>query len=171
MAATEQQAGKQVKAATFVARKRNLTLVRQPMIQTPLLDGRLITSQEGVRYKFGEGTPPGQIVKRAGEDMMADGPLDENFNPTQQDAIQWLRSHRLYNSEFSEVGNEIDRPQPTEEEFMGELTDAAMALDLETVDRLLERERATHNRSLLVQAAERAQGKLAEAADAMAAKS
>jgi hypothetical protein len=68
----------------------------------------------------------------------------------------------------SELGNEIDRPQPTEDEFLADLTDAAISLDGEAVAALLEKERATHNRPMLVDAAERAATKIGEANAVMA---
>jgi hypothetical protein len=168
MPATLQQASKQVKQATFVARKKNLRLVRQAEDYAELVSGRRVKTQEPVRYLFGEGTPPGQIVKRAGEDVLNDGPVDDDFQPTPQDAITWLRAHPLYNVEFSEIGNEIDRPQPTEDEFIEALTDAAISLDGEAVAGLLEKERATHNRPMLVDAAQRAATKIGEANAVMA---
>jgi hypothetical protein len=165
MPATLQQASKQVKEATFVARKKNLRLIRRAEDYAELVSGRRVKTQEPVRYEF---APTGTITLRAGQDVMDDGPLDDDFKPTSQDAITWLRAHPLYNVEVSELGNEIDRPQPTEDEFLADLTDAAISLDGEAVAALLEKERATHNRPMLVDAAERAATKIGEANAVMA---
>lgn len=156
----------QTKTYEFYSKSRNQRLVRRPTLFTETAVGTRILAQQGVRYEFLDG----RLTIREGQDRIADGPLGEDGQPTLQDAYAWLTRgflhvdgsygpHPLLNVTLWEDGNEPDRPRPTEDEFLEVVNDALAAMSAEslvTLDVLLAKERATHNRPVLVRAAERA---------------
>lgn len=143
----------QVKTHRFYAKGRKELLVRRGQHDLVTAMGTLMRQQDRVVYDF---APGGTLEVYEGQDMLPDGPLDpETLEPTVQDAVAWLDSHPLLNSRFWHEGAEPDRPLPTEDDFMELLTDAAVTLALEPVQVALAQERETHNRPLLVKAAER----------------
>lgn len=153
----------QTKTYEFYSRSRNQRLVRRPTVFTESAVGTRILAQSGVRYEFQDG----RLTIREGQDRIADGPIGEDGQPTVQDAYAWLTRgflhtdgsygpHPLLNVTLWEDGNEPDRPRPTDDEFLEVVNDALAALDPEPLVALLERERATHNRPVLLRAAERA---------------
>lgn len=143
----------EVKTHTFYSRGRNERLVRQPLVRTLTAIGTQSTVQTGVRYEF---APDGWLTVREGQDMLPDGPIDENGQHTMQDAVAWLTSHPLFNTRFWKEGEEPDRLRPTENEFFDVVTKAAAELDPAPIVVALQRERDSHNRKVLVQAGERA---------------
>jgi hypothetical protein len=154
MSATAVKKQKKIVVHEYYARGREETLVRRPQVdqQTPL--GRQIRLQDAVRYSF---APDGRLSVAEGQDMLADGPLDpETMEPTMQDAVAWLESHSLRNVRFWEEGKEPDRPLPTEEDFLEAVTAATAGLQVEPLQELLEAERGSHARPVLLKAAERA---------------
>ena len=145
---------------TFYSRGRMERLVRQPLHREVTSLGTQREVQSGVRYEFG---PDGWLTVTEGQDMLADGPLDPaTRKPTAQDAYAWLRSHELLNTRFWEEGNEPDRLQPTEEDFLDALNLNTASMQPELIREQLQQERATHNRKLLVNSAERALERIAQ---------
>jgi hypothetical protein len=143
-----------VKTHKFYSRGRGEKLIRQPltMIETAL--GRQIKQQERVAYDF---APDGRLEVYEGQDMLADGPVDpETLRPTEQDAVAWLTSHPLINERFWHEGHEPGRPLPTEEDFLGLLSQHTALLEAEPIVVMREQERETHARSVLLEACERA---------------
>lgn len=141
-----------IKTHKFYSRGRLEKLVRQPQVDLPTAMGTLLRQQESVFYSFG---PDGRLEVYEGQDVLADGPLDpETMQPTEQDAVAWLTAHPLLNTRFWHDGHEPDRPLPTEQDFFAECTQAVADLTLEPVQVLLAQELETHNRPLLVAAAE-----------------
>lgn len=142
-----------VRTYTFNSRGDEERLVRRPKVVEETTLGRQITRQEALRYEF---APQGTLTVEEGQDVLLDGPLDPvTREPTAQDALSWLRGHDLFNVRFWEEGNEPDRPRPLEDDFLEEVTAAVAGLQVAPIQVLLDAERATHNRPLLVRAAER----------------
>jgi hypothetical protein len=73
-----------------------------------------------------------------------------------QDAVEYLRGHADYNLLFFEDGREPDRPLPEPRDFVAEVAKLTAAGDVEGLAALAERERSSHGRETLVQAAEAA---------------
>lgn len=89
--------------------------------------------------------------------MLPDGPLDPVTGElTLQDALAWLTAHPLLNERFWHDGHEPGRPLPTDSDFLGMLTEHTALLQSEPIEVMLEQERATHARTLLLEACERA---------------
>lgn len=155
----------QVKVHSFYSRGRLEKLIRQPLLMAETLTGRQVKQQDRVAYDF---APNGRLEVREGQDRLADGPLDlETGEFAVQDALTWLTSgykhadgsygpHPGLNVRFWHEGHEPDRPLPTEDDFLELLTGHAIALEAAPIEVLLATERETHNRTVLVKAAERA---------------
>lgn len=156
MPATAQQ--QEVQTHSFYSRGRMERLVRQPLDFTELATGRRMRSQERVAYDFG---PDGRLEIRDGQDILPDGPTDpETGEPTRQDALAWLMAHPLLNTRFWREGYEPGRPLPTENDFLELLTGHVIALEAAPIEVLLASERESHNRRLLIDAAQRALGQV-----------
>lgn len=141
-----------IKTHKFYSRGRLEKLVRRPQVDIPTAMGTLLRQQESVSYSF---APNGHLEVHEGQDVLPDGPLDpETMQPTEQDAVAWLTAHPLLNTRFWHDGHEPDRPLPIERDFLADCTQAVADLTLEPVQVLLAQELETHNRPLLVQAAE-----------------
>lgn len=160
----------ETKVHRFYSRGREERLVRQPKVmqETPL--GRQIMLQGSVAYSFG---PDGRLELREGQDMLADGPPGPDGQPTMQDAVTWLTEgfqhpdghfgpHSQLNVRVWHEGHEPDRPLPTEDDFLDDVTSALQMLTPEPLAKLLQTERDTHNRTMLVKAAEGALRKIHE---------
>lgn len=140
------------KTHTFYSRNRKLRLVRIPQATVPDSWGGLVTRERfpGVTRKVYE-FENGQLTVTAGEDNWPDAP-----DGSEQDAVDWLRSHEDFNVRYHEQGNEPDRPLPTDEDFMDMVNEASMRWDVEAIVELLRTERESHNRASLVTFADRA---------------
>lgn len=146
------------KTWTFRSKHGSFCIVREPLIRSVEATGiqRTINQESAIRCKFHQGvlvvtedltvTPAEGIVPNR---VMPDGPMGEP-----QDMVSWLRSQRDFNLRYHEEGNEPDRPLPTDDQFLEMVNDAAFALDEERITELLAQERETHNRSVLVKAAD-----------------
>jgi hypothetical protein len=164
----------QIKTVNFYSRGRNERLIRQPKVRDLSAIGTQRTIQEGVRYEF---APEGRIEVYEGQDMLPDGPMAVNeatgrLEPTPQDAISWLRAHPLFNQRFWEEGAEPDRPLPTEEAFLDVVTTAVATMapeDVEQLEAWLAQERSSHNRPVLLAAADGALRKIAQTRKALEA--
>ena len=140
-----------VETATFYSKSMGLRLVRRPrnIIVNPV--GQQSEVSKHLGYHF---APEGRITVVAGQDVLMDGPVDpETMEPTAQDALGWLRSHPQLNVLFFEDGAEPDRPRPTDKEFYAALKGFAESRDVAAIAGLVKRERATHNREALIEAA------------------
>jgi hypothetical protein len=144
----------EIKTHNFYSRGRAEKLIRQPAAETYTALGAKVPVQSSVYYDF---APDGRLEIREGQDMLPDGPVDPATGErTMQDAVAWLSSHPLLNTRFWHEGHEPGRPLPTEDDFLAIITDAAAALEREPIVVALEQERGSHNRPMLVKAAERA---------------
>lgn len=166
---------------TFYAARdgRNLRLVRRPELWQPLPTGGGYVAQTAERVDF---APDGYVKVKAGEGMLVDGSgwladeqeLQRRGLPTgtrQRDLLTALRSHKNLNRDFFLLGAEPDRPMPIEERFIEDMTAAVGELDMEALEAMREREKATHNRPMLLTAVEtsiRQVAKIQEGVDAAA---
>lgn len=148
----------------FYAKGTHHRLVRQHGITRPSPDGAgFYEAQESVVVEF---APLGRIEVEPGEQVMQDTKgwladrqeLERRGLPSERllkrDLVTALRSHKGYNVDFFEEGAEPGRPQPTEERFMEMVTDFTLAWDAENLKGLIETEKATHNRPMLVKSAQ-----------------
>lgn len=158
------------KPVLFASKSRDLRLVRRPKVEGQNALGRGFIVQEGVTYVFESGVlelTPGQDVLDDGDLKLDDAgrPLrDEQGRMTGerefQDAISWMRAHPRKDligthGSFVEVGAEPDRvPQPDVE--LEEVIEHTVTLNPQALRDLVARERAGHNRPLLIDAAEKA---------------
>lgn len=141
-----------VQTYRLYSRGRSEKLIRQPLLLLETATGRQIKQQDRVVYDF---APDGRLEVREGQDVLADGPVDPaTGEPTEQDAVAWLMSHPLLNERFWVEGYEPGRPLPTERDFMAIVTQASALLQEKPIVGALEQEMATHNRPVLVAAAE-----------------
>lgn len=144
---------------TFLSKGAYHRIVRYS--RDPVRDhsGMIVEAAKTVAYDF---YPDGKLEVWSGHDIRADGPLDEDGRPTEQDAVEFLRNHHRYQREdgFHEVGREPGRLLPTVEERVQAIIDAAVSLDAEAVQSVIDEEKADHNREPVIQAGERALEKL-----------
>lgn len=144
------------------SRGRENRIIRQPLDDRDMMDGRKVRVSERIHYDF---APHGRLTIVDGQDILADGPPDAEGQPTEQDAITWLKSgyrysdghygpHPYFNERIWIEGEEPDRPRPLETDFNKQVNAALAQLDPAPVEALLEQERATHNRPVLVANAE-----------------
>jgi hypothetical protein len=114
-----------------------------------------------------EFAPDGRVEVEPGVDIMVDSKgwladeqeLVRRGVPTgyrERDLVSALRAHRGLNVDFYEKGNEPNAPQPTPEAFHGMLTKFTLNVDVDNIRGLLEQEKATHKRPMLVAAGEAA---------------
>lgn len=142
----------QIKTYSFYSRGREERLIRQGEIKAPVGPlGTLQHLRDAVRYEFG---PDGRLIVEEGQDILADGPRDPvTRQPTEQDALAWLRSHTQLNIRFWEEGAEPDRLLPTEEDFLEVVTEATITLNREVLLGLIAQERDSHGRPMLLKTA------------------
>lgn len=138
----------QKEVATYYAKGRNTRLVRRPEVIITTPTGQQLKQQDPLRYEF---EPDGWLTVEEGQDLLPTGPRGED-----EDAITWLERHRLFNIKFWREGQEPDRPQPVEEDVLQWINESAVALDDEHIAKLLQQERDTHDRPVVVKSAERA---------------
>lgn len=122
------------KAATFYSKSPNQLLWLEPA-RFPVDDPsgrRLDPGTEGKSVEFENGT----------------------YTTEDEDTIKALREHRLFNSAFYEHGNAPDEPKPTVKEQLSKVTKAASDKDAEAVREVIAKERETHNREVVLDAAE-----------------
>lgn len=155
----------QVKVHSFYSRGRNEKIIRRPLTMAATAMGQQVKLQDRVAYDF---APNGRLELREGQDGLPDGPIDPATGErTVQDALTWITAgymdahghfgpHPGLNVRFWHEGHEPDRPLPTENDFLELLTGHVIALEVAPIEVLLAQERETHNRAVLVQAAERA---------------
>jgi hypothetical protein len=140
---------------TFYSRHGKLRLVRVPQQVVPDGWGSQVTRERfpgvtRVVYEFDRGQLEVEVGGKNWH-VLPDGPDGE-----EQSTIDWLRNHSEFNQRFHESGNEPGRPLPSDEDFMGMVNAASMALDVDKITELLKNERETHNRPALVTIADRA---------------
>lgn len=150
----------------FLSRGPITRLVRVPSQSIYGSAGQYAGEQPGaVRYEFEDH----QMRVRPGEDVLPDGPPDEDGNPTMQDKLTWLRNHPGFNGEeansFHEHGAEPERipdPGPT----LDQITNLAIYGDVDGLRDLMAEEKNSHGRQIVL---ERAQAALDSVEAAIAA--
>lgn len=160
------------KTAKFLTKHGALRLWRTPPVTAYNALGQPQgMTQVGVFYQFAElGQGMGVLEVKEGQDLVADGPLEDG-QPTMQDAISWIRAHPDYNNTqivggFVEDGREPGRvPEPRDE--LAAITAAVVALDGDAIQAVLDAERAGHDRGLVLAAAEVALDQVADAVKAI----
>lgn len=144
--------------ATFYSKGDNYRAVRVPAVDQVTAYGSVVVAKHELVYDF---SPDGRITLRAGDDVLPDGPFDEETGGFEsQDAITFLRRHPDRNSLFWEEGKEPGRPVPSDDVFIGLVTDAAITLNRKPIAALLDQERVTHKRDNLIRQAEAALAKI-----------
>lgn len=131
---------KEAKAVEFISRDQNLRLVREPKRNQMNPQTGEISVTPGVSYEF---EPNGVLV----------------VDPSDSEALDFLRSHSLCGSMFVEKGNEPDRP-PDASEILNEIVDAAVAKDADKLVEIYLAERSSNSRPEVLGAAARAIEKL-----------
>jgi hypothetical protein len=135
----------------FFSRYTNMKLVRQNAVEEVLVGGIRRQVNPGKRYRFEQGT----LRVRVGKDVMVDhdGWLARDAEEgIERDVVDALRAHRRYNKDFWEVGKEPGRLKPYDEDVLAWMSDAVADLDVDRLTQLLEDEKNTHARPLLVRA-------------------
>lgn len=157
------------KKVTFRTKHAKLRLIRKSIREIRNHHGELISREEGVKYEFQNGV----LDVYEGQDVMADAYDAEARAIVEQDAVSWLRNHPNLDSRrtggFHEEGREPGRPLPTDQDVLEEITTAAMLLDADVLEAVIDREQATHKRPVLIQAATSALEKVLAADGATAA--
>jgi hypothetical protein len=152
-----EQAGR-VERATFYAKGDNYRIVRVPAVDQVTQYGSVVVAKHELVYDF---SPDGRLTLRAGVDVLPDGPYDERIDGFEsQDALTFLRRHVDKDLMFWEEGKEPGRPVPSDDVFIGLVTDAAITLNRRPILALLEQEEATHKRDNLIRQAKQALAKI-----------
>lgn len=137
-------------AVKFYSKSTGLRLVRTPS-QTAVNPGTggvyPLNPGEELSYSF---APAGVLVVQPGQDKVADGVVLPDGTREVQDAITWLRGHQIKDNWFFEEGDEPHMPRPTPAELTKSVFDATFMLDIEALQTLDAEERATHNRTQLL---------------------
>jgi hypothetical protein len=128
----------------YYSRASRFKMIRRHQTETYNAYGSAINQVPALNYEFMDGL----LVVEVGQDMLPDGPRGE-----EQDAIAWLEAHSAYNIDFWRDGQEPGRLLPTDREVHAEITDALIERDEVKLIALLERERQSHNRKPLTDAA------------------
>lgn len=162
----------------FQSKSPNLTLVRRPARHVD--DGfggkKVLTYEEWIeqehhlnRLREERGEPQRPIDDTPWKVEFVNSRYSPPSNISEEGReriIEWLRSHRLYNSPegFFEVGRAPEEPKPTVQDQMTELAEAAAVGDLQRAEAVLEVEQQTHNRPAVISAAGAAVERLRELA-------
>lgn len=128
----------------FYSRVARLRLIRQNRTEVPIPTGGWVQGLPSVKYEF----MAGSLAVKQGQDVLPDGP-----GGAEQDAVAWLMAHPALNVEFWRDGEEPGRLQPTDREVHAEITDALIERDEVKLIAIIERERETHKRKALIDAA------------------
>lgn len=148
---------------TFHSPYARLRIVRQPGLQHYNSLGKPQGwAQKPVTYEFEQqGHRHGVLKLRVGQDNMQDGPPDpETHEPTWQDAIGFLRNHADYGAQhklggFIEEGREPGAV-PAPNDVLDDIQEAAVEQDEARLKAILDEERASFAREIVIQQAERA---------------
>lgn len=132
-------------AVVYYSKHAALVLCRRPKDEEINSLRQLTVTQKALKYNF---APEGRIVVREGQDPLPDGP-----NGEVQDAVAWLDRHVNLNTTFFREGREPDRALPTERDFLTAVNRALVSRDPVALRTMLEAERATHGRTVLVDSA------------------
>jgi hypothetical protein len=145
----------------FRSRFSQHTLTRVPRVEGPNAMGQRTVHRVGERIQFapapdGKGGLEGRYVARVGRNTHEDSIdwLKDTEDPEiQRDEVDALKAHREFGSDFWVAGwSPVDTRQlPRPQDFRKDVTRAAVALDADAVQVLLDEELATHGRGDLVQ--------------------
>lgn len=93
----------------------------------------------------------GHRIEKGG--TIADFAPDGWYETDDDDIVAVLREREGYNLDFFEEGNEPDAIKPTEGDAIATIIEATAAEDDEAIQKVLDEEKATHNRPTVVGAA------------------
>jgi hypothetical protein len=134
----------------FYSPHRNLRLTRVP--EDEVIDGRnKVRKIKGTSYQFDNNF----LEVREGQDVIEDG-TDEDGRPVEQDAVTWLRTHRLRGETQPGGFDEYREPAPASSETLLVVQEAILNRDLDRLGELLEEERNGHSREDVIEACQRA---------------
>lgn len=148
-----------------------LRLVRQPGVPAfNALGKQQGWLQKSIVYEFSDDAGFGRLTLRDGQDVFQDGPLDDDGQPTWQDAVAWIRQHSEYNQPgrvggFVEDGREPGRV-PDATDVLDDIAEAGASLDPDRLEEILTEERATWKREQVVTLAERQLSRVRKAIEA-----
>lgn len=153
--ATQAEQATQTETVTFIAKSPNQVLTRRPARHVDNgLGGKEVLSESEWMER----------MRERGEDF-DDTPwkvefINHSFSTDDARLIEWLRNHRNFNANvpggFYEQGAAPDEPQPTMDQQMKQIKAASGKADIDGLKAVLDLERETHNRPVIVQAAEAA---------------
>jgi len=109
--------------------------------------------------KFDRGAK--EVHRTEGEVQFRNGVFDTD----DPDTIERLRSHRLTNIDFYEVGNEPDRPKPEDYEVIAAMSEAAVDRDADGIRLAMRLEYASHSRATVINTGKALLNKLGEDPD------
>ena len=147
----------QKKAVTFYSPHRNLTLVRIP-VDEEIVRGGQRRKLPGVSYSFEK--TPNFLTVYVGQDLIEDGVDPETGEWVKQDAVQWLRNHRLFGESQPGGFDEYREPVPPSSDTLTQVVDAMADEDLDRLSEIREHELSSHARSDVLDAVDRAIKKL-----------
>lgn len=153
---------------TFVSKFAALKLVRRPRQKSYGEGGQILRDVPPLRYAFRNHVlhvRPGRDLDTDLEHTLASG----EETGVERDAVQWLKAHPQFNKLFWIDGEEPNKPRPFDHEVLAAMNDAVVHLDVDKLRGLLEAERSTHNRALLVGALTSAVESISRAAEEVAA--
>lgn len=140
----------------FYSRYREHTVVRRPKVEAHLATGLTQLVSPGRKYHFRDVGGIGVLVVTKGQDVMEDGLdwlADDQEQGIARDLCDALKAHRYYNQDFWLEGEEPDRLLPTDEDFLGQIAAATVDLDVDKLGELLQQEKESHQRPLLLRTA------------------
>lgn len=147
-------------AVTFSARRSELRLVKTPKHPIYGPNGQRQGETVGETIAFRDGV---LRVPTSGKVTLEDG-----RPASAEEILEWMRGHRLFgnaDSGFVEIGQVAP---PVSQEEMEVITDAAIALDIETLEAIKREESAGWARETVLATVEKALTGVAEAKEAVA---
>jgi hypothetical protein len=145
----------------FMARRRELRLVKTPRYPIYGPAGAKVGENPGQALQFTDGA---FRCPREGTVTLEDGrPADA------AEILEWLESHRMLNSLEEGFWRVDPTAPPVSQEEMRALMQAAMRLDVDTLEAIVEQERSGWGRSAIIDEAEQAIVEIRAALDAQGA--
>lgn len=154
------------KTILFESKYTELILVRQHKRQTPIPDGSgWHTIRENIEYRFhpessprGENGWVGVLRVKEGQDKLATD-SDRWLAPgeevgVERDAVKALMAHRSFGTKFWLVGHAPGTQYPRPEDWRKDVVQASVALDADTLERMIREEKGSHGRADLISEAE-----------------
>lgn len=128
---------------TFIAKCHNQVLTVRKANTVRNFAGEVVNKDPGLRIEFQQ----------------------HLFTTEDPELIEFVRNHRFFNSQITEEGNEPDRIRPSLRERIDAIMAASAGHDPDALVDIIEDERATHNRVDVIEVAEQALERMAEAVE------